>query len=111
MTSSRSGLVDTKAAGQPINSSMRRTYLIAFAGRSFELRAPRAEERFGVIGGQGDSRGGSVEGGADLGAVCGSRGFEQSHRSSLAPRAVDGLRDRCRSVSKTLCERREPLAD
>ena len=41
ITSSRSGLVDTNAAGQPINSSMRRIYLIAFAGRSREERAPR----------------------------------------------------------------------
>ena len=40
IVSSRSGLVDSKATGQPINSSIRRTYLIACAGRSAQERAP-----------------------------------------------------------------------
>ena len=41
--SSRSGEVLTSATGQRISSSMRRTYLIARAGRSAQLRAPRVE--------------------------------------------------------------------
>ena len=40
MVSSRSGLVLTSATGQRISSSMRRTYLIACAGKSAQLRAP-----------------------------------------------------------------------
>ena len=40
MVSSRSGLVDKRATGQSISSSTRFTYLIALAGRSFQLRAP-----------------------------------------------------------------------
>src|SRR5690606_7850747 len=40
IVSSRSGLVDSIATGQPINSSMRRTYLIACAGSSAQERAP-----------------------------------------------------------------------
>src|SRR5262249_51884013 len=39
IVSCRSGLVDSKATGQPINSSIRRTYLIAWAGRSAHERA------------------------------------------------------------------------
>jgi len=39
MVSSRSGLVDSSAAEQPINSSMRRTYLMAWAGSSAHERA------------------------------------------------------------------------
>ena len=35
--------VETSATGQRINSSMRRTYLIARAGKSAQLRAPRVE--------------------------------------------------------------------
>ncbi len=41
MVSSRSGLVDSKATGQPINSSIRRTYLIACAGNCAQERASR----------------------------------------------------------------------
>jgi hypothetical protein len=40
IVSSRSGEVLTSATGQRISSSMRRTYLIARAGRSAQLRAP-----------------------------------------------------------------------
>jgi hypothetical protein len=40
MVSSRSGLVERSATGQPISSSMRRTYLIAWAGSSAQERAP-----------------------------------------------------------------------
>ena len=40
IVSSRSGDVLTSATGQRISSSMRRTYLIACAGRSAQLRAP-----------------------------------------------------------------------
>ena len=40
MVSSRSGLVESMATGQPISSSMRRTYLIACAGSSAHERAP-----------------------------------------------------------------------
>ncbi|TPW02866.1 MAG: hypothetical protein FD124_3230, partial [Alphaproteobacteria bacterium] len=40
ITSSRSGLVLTSAAGQEMSSSMRRMYLIALAGRSREVRTP-----------------------------------------------------------------------
>ena len=40
IVSSRSGLVDSKATGQPINSSIRRTYLIAAPGSCVQLRAP-----------------------------------------------------------------------
>ena len=40
MVSSRSGDVLTSATGQRISSSIRRTYLIARAGRSAQLRAP-----------------------------------------------------------------------
>lgn len=43
MVSSRSGLVDNSATGQPISSSTRRTYLIASAGSSAQLRAPSVE--------------------------------------------------------------------
>src|SRR5262249_25843507 len=43
MVSSRSGLVESRATGAPISSSIRRTYLIALAGRSAQLRAPRVE--------------------------------------------------------------------
>ena len=39
IVSSRSGLVESKATGQPTNSSMRRTYLMACAGSSAQLRA------------------------------------------------------------------------
>ena len=39
MVSSRSGLVDSNATGQPINSSMRRTYFTASAGSSAHERA------------------------------------------------------------------------
>ena len=39
MVSSRSGLVDKSATGQPTNSSTRRTYLIAAAGKSAQDRA------------------------------------------------------------------------
>ncbi len=39
IVSSRSGLVDSKATGQPTSSSMRRTYLIAGAGSSAQERA------------------------------------------------------------------------
>ncbi len=39
MVSSRSGLVDSSAAEQPISSSMRRTYLMAWAGSSAQERA------------------------------------------------------------------------
>ena len=41
MVSSRSGLVDSSATGVSINSSILRMYLIAFAGRSAQLRALR----------------------------------------------------------------------
>ncbi len=40
IVSSRSGLVESSATGAPISSSMRRTYLIACAGRSAQERAP-----------------------------------------------------------------------
>ena len=40
MVSSRSGLVDSSATGQPTSSSIRRTYLIACAGSSAQERAP-----------------------------------------------------------------------
>ena len=43
IVSSRSGEVLTSATGQRISSSMRRTYLIARAGRSAQLRAPWVE--------------------------------------------------------------------
>ena len=49
--SSRSGLVETSATGQRINSSMRRTYLIARAGKSAQLRAPRVEPVYETIEG------------------------------------------------------------
>ena len=39
MVSCRSGLVDSNTTGQPISSSTRRTYLIAWAGRSAQERA------------------------------------------------------------------------
>ena len=39
IVSSRSGLVESKATGQPTNSSMRRTYLIAAAGSCAHERA------------------------------------------------------------------------
>ena len=39
MVSSRSGLVDSKATGQPTNSSIRRTYFIACAGNCAQERA------------------------------------------------------------------------
>ena len=41
--SSRSGLVETKATGQAISSSMRRIYLIAWAGSWRQLRAPAVD--------------------------------------------------------------------
>src|SRR5205823_3500968 len=41
MVSSRSGLVESRATGASISSSMRRTYLMAGAGSSAQLRAPR----------------------------------------------------------------------
>ena len=40
MVSSRSGLVDSRATGASISSSMRRTYFTAAAGRSLKVRAP-----------------------------------------------------------------------
>ena len=40
IVSSRSGLVDSNATGASISSSIRRTYLIACAGRSAQERAP-----------------------------------------------------------------------
>ena len=40
IVSSRCGEVDTNATGHSINSSIRRTYLIACAGKSAQLRAP-----------------------------------------------------------------------
>lgn len=43
MVSSRSGLVDSSATGQPINSSTCRTYLIAAAGSSAHVLAPWVE--------------------------------------------------------------------
>ncbi len=43
MVSSRSGLVERRATGASINSSMRRIYLIEVAGRSAQLRAPRVD--------------------------------------------------------------------
>ncbi len=43
MVSSRSGLVDRSATGAPISSSTWRTYLIACAGRSAQLRAPTVD--------------------------------------------------------------------
>src|SRR5262249_13112856 len=39
IVSSRSGLVDSSATGQPISSSVRRTYLMAWAGSSAHDRA------------------------------------------------------------------------
>ena len=41
MVSSRSGLVESKATGQPISSSIRRTYFIACAGNCAQDRALR----------------------------------------------------------------------
>ena len=41
MVSSRSGLVESRATGAPISSSMRRMYFTAVAGRSAQERAPR----------------------------------------------------------------------
>ena len=43
IVSSRSGEVDRSATGAPINSSTRRTYLIACAGRSAHERAPAVD--------------------------------------------------------------------
>ena len=40
MVSFRSGEVESSATGHAINSSTRRTYLIALAGKSAQLRAP-----------------------------------------------------------------------
>ncbi len=45
IVSSRSGLVDSSVTGASTNSSMRRTYLIACAGKSAQDRAPRVESR------------------------------------------------------------------
>ena len=53
--SSRSGLVETIAAGQPINSSIRRIYLIACAGRSAHERAPAVEPVYEVMDGWPES--------------------------------------------------------
>ena len=39
MVSSRSGLVDSRATGQPTSSSTRRTYFIAWAGSCAQERA------------------------------------------------------------------------
>ena len=39
MVSSRSGLVESMATGQPTSSSIRRTYFIACAGKSAQERA------------------------------------------------------------------------
>ena len=39
--SSRSGLVDSKATGVPVNSSILLTYFTASAGRSFHCLAPK----------------------------------------------------------------------
>src|SRR5882672_4394279 len=41
--SSRSGLVESRATGASMSSSMRRIYLIEVAGRSAQLRAPRVD--------------------------------------------------------------------
>ena len=43
IVSARSGLVDTRATGQRISSSTRRMYLIVWAGRSAQLRAPAVD--------------------------------------------------------------------
>ena len=43
IVSSRSGLVESMATGASISSSIRRMYLIAVAGRSIQLRAPRVD--------------------------------------------------------------------
>jgi hypothetical protein len=43
MVSSRSGLVESRVTGASVSSSMRRTYLTAWAGRSAQERAPRVE--------------------------------------------------------------------
>ncbi len=43
IVSSRSGLVERSVTGAPINSSMRRTYFTASAGRSAQERAPAVE--------------------------------------------------------------------
>src|SRR5262249_46704585 len=45
IVSSRSGLVESRATGAPINSSTRRIYLIAAAGSSAHERAPRVDSR------------------------------------------------------------------
>ena len=50
IVSSRSGLVDSKATGQPINSSIRRTYLMASAGSCAQERAS-GRDRVPALGG------------------------------------------------------------
>ena len=43
IVSSRSGLVESKATGHSIISSIERTYLTAWAGRAAQERAPAVE--------------------------------------------------------------------
>ena len=53
IVSSRSGLVESSATGAPINSSTRRTYLMALAGSAAQDREDCLDYHGGYPGGAG----------------------------------------------------------